>query len=81
MDSDPHGYRRLYRSLRFLAGELRAIDRPDLAALVDRASEFSSGSPSEFVGESREAIKAIGDALDRSNPPAAALTRVLASEL
>lgn len=55
--ADPYGYHRLLRRLRFIADECRAVGLSDAAAAVDRATHFSSGSPSEFLHESDEALR------------------------
>jgi hypothetical protein len=57
---DPHGYRRLRDFLLEIAQELSMFGNDLEAELVLKASLFyGSGSPSEFLGESRRALKAV----------------------
>lgn len=46
----------LFQFLLEMAGELRAMGEPALADGVERASRFSSGSPSEFLYEAKLAL-------------------------
>ena len=57
--ADPHGYRLLDRSLAFIAAEVRHSGNEAVALEVDRAREYAIGSPSEFLGEARIALRLV----------------------
>jgi hypothetical protein len=56
---DPHGYRRLNQWLDGLSVRLAGLGLLEEAAAARRASQFFGGSPTEFLGESRIALRAI----------------------
>ena len=74
--SDPYGYARLLEMLKSIEADLRAEGREDDAAEIYRASRFASGSPSEFLGESRLAL----ERLLQVGAPLAPATEALARE-
>lgn len=65
---DPHGYIRLGRALAFVHGELEAEGQSMLAGRVARAMRFAGGSPSEYLGESEQALQTVLE--DGHLPPA-----------
>jgi predicted alpha/beta hydrolase len=56
MRGDSHGYQELQQRLASISGQLRDLDRTDLALAVEHAAKFAGGSPSEFLGEARIAL-------------------------
>jgi hypothetical protein len=74
--TDPHGYGRLLEILKAIEHDLREDGRGTDADEVYRASRFASGSPSEFLGESRIALERLLDA----GPPLQPTIEVLARE-
>ncbi len=63
---DPHGYERLRDALLSFATELTTTGHNTESEIVDRGVAFyGGGSPSEFLGESRAALRsALGSAHD-----------------
>jgi hypothetical protein len=59
VNPDPHGYRELASILRRVEEELRRTSEEALADAVAEAAKFENGSPSEFLGEARIALKKV----------------------
>ena len=75
MNADPHGYRELAIILRRVEERLRQASEEALADAVAEAVKFEHGSPSEFLGEARIALKKV---LSASGGTVGANTRALA---
>jgi hypothetical protein len=57
---DPHGYRRLHDDLRAIEARLDQLGRSELAGHIRDALRFyGTGSPSEYLGESRLALQRV----------------------
>lgn len=60
MTQDPHGYGHLHAELTRIAQELDRLGQPELGDQVRYALRFfGTGSPSEYVGESRLALEGV----------------------
>jgi len=75
VNPDPHGYRELASILRRVEDELRRASEEALADAVAEAVKFENGSPSEFLGEARIALKEILSASPNIGPITKALAR------
>jgi hypothetical protein len=73
--SDPHRYGRLLDILKTIEHDLREDGRQTDADEVYRASRFASGSPSEFLGESRIALERLLEVGFPLQPTTEALAR------
>jgi hypothetical protein len=61
-ESDPQGYRRLNQTLMEIEQRLLAAGDSSAAAAVHGATLFyGGGSPTEFLGEARLALRALAD--------------------
>jgi hypothetical protein len=60
MTLDPHGYDQLFASLIHMGEQLTASGKSKAAERINFATKFyGTGSPTEFLGESRLALEAI----------------------
>ncbi len=60
MTQDRHGYRRLHDELRAIEAGLEQLGRSELADYIRNALRFyGTGSPSEYLGESRLALQRV----------------------
>jgi len=67
--SDSQGFGTLLEMLKRIEADLIAGGRNDEAAEIHRATRFASGSPSEFLGESRLTLERLLQ-VDPPLPPA-----------
>lgn len=59
MPADPHGYLELLTILKRIEAEVRGASDTNAAEALATASKFATGSPSEFLGEARLALRSV----------------------